>query len=77
MKTHTLVVYLSDTPVSVTYEIDPGQKCIMNPPDKAQPGIPPSIDIVAVCIGDDDIQLYLNTMALSSLEDQIEAELGA
>ena len=57
--------------ISVDYDYDKGQKEILYPNDRAQEGLPPSITINEVSVGDVPITNHLSGEELESLENQI------
>jgi hypothetical protein len=65
-----VTAYIGDnTPVSVFFDYNEGQKEIINPADIAQPKIEPEVIINRVLIGDDDIKDALNSETLEKLKD--------
>ena len=57
-----------DTAVDVECDWDCGCPAILNPPDQAEPGEGPSLEITAVKIGEDDLLEHLNDACIEHLE---------
>jgi len=60
-----------EIPVTVEFEVDPGQKLIMYPNDRAQPGIDPSIEDMTVSFG--GYYLQLDDLGIE-IEESLDAQ---
>ena len=63
-----------DLQVEVSYDYDEGQECIMNPPDDAQEGIEPSVEITEVTVYIAQTQVDISDILSTRVIEQLEAE---
>ena len=69
-----LTVYIEEIPLECHFDVEPGQPEIRYPNDKAQPGLPPMIELTAVLLAGHDILEPLNTWTIDKIEDELFKE---